>query len=63
MESIAGNNFHECSQLAARAEKANEYEVAASLWRGAAMLAENPQNIEWALRRKLFCMKKARKQC
>ncbi|EDH8245989.1 hypothetical protein CB697_20260 [Salmonella enterica subsp. enterica serovar Chester] len=51
-------NFHDASQWAARAERAGEYEDAAKFWREAAVLAENARNIEWAMRRKLFCAKR-----
>ncbi|EFC1482062.1 ANR family transcriptional regulator [Escherichia coli] len=60
MKTIAKSNFHDRSQLAARTERVGEYEDAANLWKEAALLAESIQNIEWAMRRKLFCMKRMR---
>ena len=53
------HDYYNYSQLAVKAEKAKEYEYAASLWSDAAMLASNAQNIEWAMYRKLFCIKRS----
>ncbi|ENF3520431.1 ANR family transcriptional regulator [Yersinia enterocolitica] len=52
-------DYYDYSRLAVKAEKAKEYEYAASLWSDAAMLASNVQNIEWAMYRKLFCIKRS----
>lgn len=52
-------DYHDYSRLAVKAEKAKEYDYAASLWSDAAMLASNAQNIEWAMYRKLFCIKRS----
>ncbi|MFV8760556.1 ANR family transcriptional regulator [Yersinia enterocolitica] len=52
-------DYYDYSRLAAKAERAKEYDYAASLWSDAAMLASNAQNIEWAMYRKLFCIKRS----
>lgn len=62
MNNNQGCENYDYSQLAVKAvkaEKAKEYDYAASLWSDAAMLASNAQNIEWAMYRKLFCIKRS----
>ncbi len=56
-------DFQYYSQLAARTERSREYGDAATLWKAAAMLATNLENIEWAMHRKLFCVKMAQYSC
>ncbi|HAZ3553665.1 TPA: ANR family transcriptional regulator [Escherichia coli] len=49
------SKFQKYAQLAAKAERAKDYEYAIKLWRKAALVSTNNQNIEWVLWRIDFC--------
>ncbi|HEI3649931.1 TPA: ANR family transcriptional regulator [Escherichia coli] len=52
--------FHKYAQLAAKAERAKDYEYAIKLWRKAALVSTNNQNIDWVLCRIYFCTRHLR---
>ncbi|EEZ5662189.1 TPA: ANR family transcriptional regulator [Escherichia coli] len=52
--------FHKYAQLAAKAERAKDYEYAIKLWRKAALVSTNNQNIDWVLCRINFCTRHLR---
>ncbi|WP_032213596.1 ANR family transcriptional regulator [Escherichia coli] len=51
------NNTRHFAHLASNAERKKKYDIAAQLWEKVLRHALSNENIEWAFRRKNFCIK------
>lgn len=49
------NIFHIQSKKAALAEKNMDFVSAFELWKQASLLSKNPENIDWCIKRAIFC--------
>ncbi|WP_373878425.1 ANR family transcriptional regulator [Citrobacter portucalensis] len=53
----SSNKTRYFAHLASNAERKKKYDIAARLWEKVLQHALSNENIEWALRRKNFCLK------
>jgi hypothetical protein len=51
------NQFKNYAHLASNAERRKKYDLAAQFWDKALLSAVRNENIEWAIRRRDFCLK------
>lgn len=53
----SSNQIRHFAHLASNAERKKKYDIAAQLWEKVLQNAISNENIEWAFRRKSFCLK------
>lgn len=53
----SSNKIRHFAHLASNAERKKKYDIAAQLWEKVLQHALSNENIEWAFRRKSFCLK------
>ncbi|OQM39560.1 ANR family transcriptional regulator [Citrobacter braakii] len=53
----SSNKTRHLAHLASNAERKKKYDIAAQLWEKVLQHALSNENIEWAFRRKNFCLK------
>ncbi|WP_213134205.1 ANR family transcriptional regulator [Citrobacter sp. FP75] len=51
------NQFRFYAHIASNTERKRKYDLAAQFWEKALQYALSNENIEWAIRRKKFCLK------